>query len=250
MSENTNENKHLPPYMSFKTLNSFVDRLNSSTTPPVIDKSVLSNMSGSGRSALMSALRYLQLVDGEDVVQDSLRNLVKAYKTDTWKAVLYDTLKGPYNEIVKDLDLKTGTDAQLQKAFKINGGVEGHMQINAIRFYLSFLKEAGIPYSPHFGMRRATPKSATRKIKPHRTSGKMKPPPLNDDGALSGLPAPIIGLLKTLPAINTGWTKDRRELFLTTFGAVMDFCYPIVEAEQPLQIDEDDSDKEDGAETL
>ena len=44
-----------------------------------------------------------------------------------------------------------------------------------------------------------------------------------------GLPTPLAGLLTSLPAAGNGWTKGEREKFMTTFGAVLDFCFPIVE---------------------
>ena len=42
------------------------------------------------------------------------------------------------------------------------------------------------------------------------------------------MPAPIEGLLATLPNEGDGWTQDRRDKFVKTFEAVLDFCFPIV----------------------
>jgi len=49
----------------------------------------------------------------------------------------------------------------------------------------------------------------------------------------AGLPPAIAGLLASLPKEGEGWTQDRRDKFVNTFGAVIDFCFPIVAAEQP-----------------
>lgn len=242
MQNKTKDNKNLPPYMSFKTFLSFIGRLKSSTTPPVIDKSLLNNMSGSGRSQLMSALRYLRLIDGNASVQDGLRDLVEAYSTDTWAKVLYDTLKDPYREIVDGLDLGAGTDAQLQKAFKDNGGVEGNMQINSIRFYLAFMKEAGVPYSPHFGMRRVAQTPRKKVNKPGKSKGASSKGGTQRLGGFEadfeGIPPALAGLLKGLPSPSVGWTTNKRDQFITTFGAVLDFCYPVIAEDPPLEIEE------------
>jgi hypothetical protein len=44
-----------------------------------------------------------------------------------------------------------------------------------------------------------------------------------------GVPAPLAGLLTSLPPEGEGWTKADRSKFITTFTAVLDFCFPVVE---------------------
>ena len=46
------------------------------------------------------------------------------------------------------------------------------------------------------------------------------------------LPEPIMGMLTRLPQNGNGWTQERRDKFLFTFGTVLDFCFPIVTAEE------------------
>src|ERR1700730_12760083 len=45
----------------------------------------------------------------------------------------------------------------------------------------------------------------------------------------AGVPAPLAGLLASLPAEGTGWTREKRSKFLSTFEAVLDFCIPIID---------------------
>jgi hypothetical protein len=45
----------------------------------------------------------------------------------------------------------------------------------------------------------------------------------------TGLPPALSGLLQSLPSGEDGWTKDKRDKFLTTFETVLDFCIPVVE---------------------
>lgn len=57
----------------------------------------------------------------------------------------------------------------------------------------------------------------------------IKPARQNSSNIPTELPAAITGLLASLPAQGSGWTKPKRDLFMTTFGTVLDFCFPIVE---------------------
>lgn len=46
------------------------------------------------------------------------------------------------------------------------------------------------------------------------------------------LPPALSGLLESLPSAEEGWTQAEREKFYTTFGAVLDFCIPIIASKQ------------------
>jgi Family of unknown function (DUF5343) len=47
-------------------------------------------------------------------------------------------------------------------------------------------------------------------------------------GGIPGpIPAPIAGLLSKLPAEHGTWTQGERQKFITTFTAVLDFCFTI-----------------------
>jgi len=48
---------------------------------------------------------------------------------------------------------------------------------------------------------------------------------------IDAVPAPLAGLLASLPADGKGWTAPKRDQFLATFKAVLDFCIPILEHE-------------------
>lgn len=155
MARKTQEKKAISPYIPFLTLKNLVGTLKSTTVPPVIDSSVLRSMSGSMRSQVMSALRFLDLIDANNTVQDKLKNLVKAYETDDWPQAVARVIETAYQGIAKDVDLKNGTSSQLNDAFRKTGNVEGQMLEKAVRFYLTALKEAETSFSPLFVMRGA-----------------------------------------------------------------------------------------------
>ena len=57
------QQKH-PAYAPYETFTAFVARLKQTAVPRAIDSSILSKLSGSQRAALMSSLRFLDLIDG------------------------------------------------------------------------------------------------------------------------------------------------------------------------------------------
>jgi len=43
------------------------------------------------------------------------------------------------------------------------------------------------------------------------------------------IPVALSGLLRSLPDPSKGWAQGDRDKFYSTFGVVLDFCYPIVD---------------------
>ncbi|HWJ35972.1 MAG TPA: DUF5343 domain-containing protein, partial [Steroidobacteraceae bacterium] len=123
--------------------------------PVVIDSNLTQTMSGGTASALMSALRFLGLVDQSGRPQDSLRKLVAAYHTDRWKDVFGDLVDRAYAGIIGDLDLTTATRSMLDDRFRKNSKAAGQVLDKAARFYLGALEKMQRPVSPHFKVRKA-----------------------------------------------------------------------------------------------
>ena len=76
-------------YVSFTSFENFVKGLKETAVPPVIDGSILTNMSGSAASQIKTALRFLvltQVTGDKDHVTQRLRDLVEAHgNDDEWK---------------------------------------------------------------------------------------------------------------------------------------------------------------------
>lgn len=143
----------MPPYGPWTTFTTFVSGLNGTVVPPVVDGTLIRNLSGSAQSQLRGALRFFSLVEGEDDrVTDRLRALVAA-STDKeqWLAALAELVPSAYAPITDGVDLLTGTRGQLEAAFRERGNVTGSVNEKAVRFFLSAMTEAGQSLSPHFG---------------------------------------------------------------------------------------------------
>lgn len=177
--ENGAKDKQAPaPYISWKTFVAFLANMKGKLTEQ-IDTSVLRSMSGTARSQLLSALRFLNLIAPDGTVKDSLKELSEAYDTPEWKAVLAAFLKRAYGGVIGDLNVAAATPAMLRERFKARGGVEGTTIDNAIRFYISGLKEADIPFSPHLAIRAARVSNSPRR----RSGGRPAVEDESDEGA-------------------------------------------------------------------
>jgi hypothetical protein len=144
-----------PPYLPWSTVSTFIGRLSATALPPKIDKSLMPTMSGAVQGHLISALKFLGMLDGDGRVTERLRKLVKAHgNTDAWREELRDLLGTAY-DMGDRVDLDTGTSAQLRAAFRDVWGVDGEMVEKATRFYLAAMDAADLKYSPHFKTRAA-----------------------------------------------------------------------------------------------
>lgn len=148
----------LPPYISFRTLTGFLQKLRDTTVPGQIDSSVLRSYAGSVARQLVLALKYLGLIQSNGITTDRLRKLAAAYNTPAWKDQLAQLINDSYLPVVGNLDIDNGTPKQLQDAFRA-AGTDGVVMQRAIAFYLSALREAGLSFSPHFAEKVRRPKS-------------------------------------------------------------------------------------------
>jgi hypothetical protein len=158
------QDKKLPvPYISWKTFHSFIASIQGKV-PAQVDPSILRNMSGTARSQLLSALKFLALIDADGIAQDSLKKLADVYNGEQWKPALAKFIENAYRNVVGDLNLNTATPAMLRERFRSNGGVDGGTIDLAMRFYLSALREADVKFSEHLVVRQRLSKgSGTRK---------------------------------------------------------------------------------------
>lgn len=143
-----------PAYIPLIALENFIERLRATGIPAVIDLNLTQIMSSGTASALMSALRFLGLVDPSGTPQDSLRKLVAAYDTERWKDVFGDLVDRAYAGIIGDLDLTTATRSMLDDRFRKNSKAAGQVLDKAARFYLGALEKMQRPVSPHFKVRK------------------------------------------------------------------------------------------------
>lgn len=139
----------LPPYLPFKTFQSFVQRLHETTLPPRIDSSLLRSYSGSVQSQVRGSLRFLGLIDEADATTQKFREVVAAYSTPDWQKIIGQVISEAYSLLTDGLELGTATRQMLEERFTAWGGTEGDVLRKCLAFYVAACAAGGITLSPH-----------------------------------------------------------------------------------------------------
>lgn len=163
-----------PPYFPWRTFESATSGFSSSGgVPSKLDRSVLSTMSGSGRSAFLVGLRFLNLLDENSHPLPLLEKYVSA-EGESQKPILREILTSAYGFLSDNsFDLTRATASQLSEMMSKEGATSSTRE-KAVSFFLKAAEAGGISVSPHILKRKHTP-SAT--AKPRAT--KAKKPQVN-----------------------------------------------------------------------
>ncbi len=160
-----------PPYISFRTVLNLVERMADEGIPPRIDRSYLSKLSGGYQGQVLAALRWLNLIDDEGRVQDSLVGLVQ--NPNERGERIGSIIRERYPEAVS-LGEQNATQGQLDDELR-KTGIGGATLRKATSFYLHAAAFGGIPVSPYFKAsapqagRRAPQRRKARAEKEHET---------------------------------------------------------------------------------
>jgi hypothetical protein len=146
-----NSSKLPAPYMSFGVFTKSIETFADTTVPTgPLDRRVLNEFSGADYGALISGLRFLGLVDEQRRATAEYRDLVQLSKDPAkFKERWRELVKSKYTPVVGQLDLKHGTSAELEKAFKDYGVSTGQMLTKTIRFFIKAVSESGLQLSPY-----------------------------------------------------------------------------------------------------
>ncbi len=140
--------KLLPPYVSYRTFLNFIEGLQQSM-PARIDRSYWGDrFSGTTGTQLVSALRYLELIDPNGFPTVKLRQLVVSKglpRTELLKQITHES----YSFFFKSQpDPNTVTYAQLEECFHANYQIANDVARKCIKFFVSMSNDGGIKVSP------------------------------------------------------------------------------------------------------
>jgi hypothetical protein len=159
------DKKTLPPYVSYRTFRNFIDGLETGI-PDRIDRSYWGDRySGSSGTQLMTALRFLGLVDGTGIPTTRMRQLVSAkgaQRSEILKQIghtAFDFLSE------RSLDPRGATYSQLEEAFYNTYQVTGDVARKCIKFFISLENDAGVLLSPFIMKRTKTMRANTGRKK-------------------------------------------------------------------------------------
>lgn len=230
------------PYAPPSAILDLIERHRSRGLPSPVNAEVLgrSGISDSLIPRTIQALQTLDLIDDQSKPTQVFEGIRLAPEAE-YKKRLEDWLKGAYADVFSFVDPSKDDETQIRDAFRSYQpiGQQGRM----VTLFLGLCAAAGLTPEKALQPRPTSvsrPASSAAK-RPLKILPKPIPKPATPTPLATGLPAALAGLLASLPRDGGGWTQDKREKFVTTFGAVLDFCYPIVESEPAAQDAEEQS---------
>ena len=159
--------KRLPPYISYRTFYNFIDWLQHDGIPARIDRSFWGQrFSGSNGTQLVAALRFLGLVDNNNVPSPRLRQLISA-KDNQRSDVLRQICTDAYLFLLgSSFEPQQATSAQLEELFHAVYQLSDDMARKCIKFFIELAENAEIPLSPFITKKgkRVRSTSGTKKI--------------------------------------------------------------------------------------
>lgn len=218
---------HTPPYTSFQSIKTLLSAFKANGIPGRIDRTVLTNFSGAVGGQILTALRFLNLIDEAGQPLPELRILVNAYGTDDWTAKLQRLLRMAYAPVFS-LNLETASPGQFNEQFRKAFPAKDETLRKCITFFLNAAREAEIPISPYI-LKNKKPRSgspARRKPRPAggTNDGHAKPPA----GSAPPPPPPAEGpslkeqLLKKFPEFDPKWPAEIQKQWFDGFQRLMD----------------------------
>ncbi len=216
--------KSLPPYVSYRTFLNFIDGLQLGI-PARIDRSYWGERySGSTGTQLMTALRFLGLIDSNGTPTTRLRQLVSAkgaQRFEILKQIGYNAF-----DFLSDrsLDLQVATYAQLEEAFYNTYQVTGDVARKCIKFFISLQSDAGAPLSPFIMKKSKTihadsgRKRATKKTSPGTKRNSAIPT------TAGSIPAQMTWyemVLAKFPAFDPAWSDDVKLKWFEAFDTLL-----------------------------
>ncbi len=187
----------------------------------------------------LQALQTLDLIEPNGTPTQTLETLRRAAEPD-FQPKLAEWLNAAYADVLNFIDPATATESQVLDAFRGYNPVG--QQPRMVTLFTGLYAAAGVR-SP--SNERSTTRSPLAVRLGRLARAPARTPPNNSRSAseakndreaphdvrLPGVPLALSGLLATLPS-NGGWTKARRDSFMTAFGVVLDYCFPITETKE------------------
>lgn len=222
------------PYAPPQTVMSLINQYRNKALPTPFTKDVLmrAGVPDSLVARTLQAFRLLDLIDDGGNPTPALEGLRRAPETD-FPNRLAEIVRAAYGEVFQFVDPATESQERVRDQFR---HYEPLGQLTRIAtLFLGLCEAAGIipagtrKPGPTAGRTRVVSKGMIERRPagtPYRpASFSAKARIRNDDNGL--IPAPITGILASLPAEGESWTQERRDGFIKVFTSVLDFVYPI-----------------------
>lgn len=235
--ENTRET--LPPYPPNSAWRQLLEGLGSDV-PARIDRSYLKlhRFNQSTVSMLQNALRFLGLIDDQDVPTQELHTLLNS-QGEEHKTLLRDLLRQSYGPLLTNIDLSTITPDLLQERFRLLGA-RGDVARKCGSFFVALARDAGLRISPHLRLRRRQPggqaapqraaKPATSGRSQRRVAQQTAETVTNNRDADSS----VVGLvLEKFPSFDPSWDQETVERWRDSMAMLVETALHGASSPQP-----------------
>lgn len=195
----------LPPYVSFKSFTKLIEGLRA-FTPSQLDRSYLLNaakFNGSTATAVLTACRFLKLVDGLKPAE-TLTTWLKQNDPES-KKTFEKILRATYAPIF-ELDLETATDQMLRDAFRRAYGADGEVGAKCIVFFIHAAQQADIKLSTLITQRAKMAASTAARARGKKRGARME---TDENGVTAPSPAPEVAAPPSNDPAQMEWAKFR-----------------------------------------
>jgi len=177
------------------------------------------------------SLEGLDLIDHDGNPTEQLKGLRTA-RTDEFQQALAEVVRSAYAEVLQFTSPATDDAKHIADAFRAYepAGQRGRM----VTLFMGLCEAAGIvpkgtlrTASTSAGRANGVPKRAMDA--PRRTGLGIGPSARVRDDVGGGVSQALLGLIASLPANGTSWTKHQREKFMTAFGHVLDYTIHVAD---------------------
>jgi hypothetical protein len=165
-----------PPYVSYPSFKTLISELHEHDVPSRIDRSVLRRFSGIVGTQLLTALRFLRLIDDKSTPTPLLHELVTAFGTPEWGTKMISVLQAEYAPLF-GLDLGNATAAHFDETFRKAFPSKDSVAQKSVVFFLAAAKDSGIIVSDrvmHGRKLRTGSTPGTPRTKKPKTDKQMK----------------------------------------------------------------------------
>lgn len=229
------------PYTATSAVLEVITRYRSKGLPSPVSSEVLAR-AGVSESLIprtLQSLQTLDLIDDKGAPTATLEGLRLAPEAE-FKKRLHEWLSGSYAEVLRFVDPATASEVEVRDAFRNYTPVG--QQPRMVTLFQGLFAAAGVAPERSSPRARVTVNPVRRSPLQFRTASnrdRLEFAPKTPASA-GAFPPALAGLLATLPAQETGWTKEQRDRFVSTFSAVLDYTYPTVTSVSEASADDDD----------
>jgi len=141
------EKQVVPPYVSFRTILTVLDKLKVDTIPQRLDRSYWGSfLSGGTGLQVVAALRFLGLVDDDDRPTARLDELVNL---DDRSQLVAAILRARYEPVFRDIDLTRATMGLIDGVFREAYKLDGETLRKSVTFFIHAAQFSQMPLSTH-----------------------------------------------------------------------------------------------------